>query len=162
MTHWHVTRHSEDDDPYITSSLYDALDYAARELGALADSEHTYVSTVAERVAEDPYRNPCHYDEMEAALRSFAKAERYANLSLNAAKFDKQIRADIADRAPLYQDDQIWLAPGDVDNPESNLYKSALWVVGNINSGSPMSVWGCEAETGEDDERGLYCRMYEG
>jgi hypothetical protein len=161
MTHWHVTRHSEDDDPYVTGSIYDALDYAARELNELADHEHDFVSTVASRVAEHPDRNPCHYDEMEAALRSFMKAEHYSSLALNAASRYKQSRASIADRAPLFQEDQVFLAPGDADNPQAKLYQSATWTAGEVNSGSPLSIWSCEAEAGEDDEGALYCRMYE-
>ena len=105
--HWHVSIHSEDDDVYITDDLFAALDYAAQELDRAADFEHDGVSVVAAKVEDARSWGKKYPDvyEMEEALLSFAKCERYANLMLNARNMVKQHNADTDDRAPLYSAD---------------------------------------------------------
>ena len=66
--HYHVARHSGDDDVYVTASIFGALDYAAEELGTLADFEWEYVAEIARRVAEDALR------ESEMRFRRLAES----------------------------------------------------------------------------------------
>lgn len=146
MTHYHVVRHSEDADPYVTGTVYSALDYAAQELRDLADFETSYVSGVAERVSNGDY---VVESEMEDALKSYSKAETYNNLAINA-----QIRADNHEqlrneRPPLFQDDTT-----DDNDPRSLLFQSAVRVMDKINTESPLSIWDCEKDLSTDDNTG--------
>lgn len=136
MTHYHVVRHSEDEDPYITDTVYSALDYAAQELRELDDFETSNVSVVAERVSNGDY---VVESEMADALKSYSKAATYENLAINA-----QIRADNHEqsrdmRPPLFQDDTM-----DDNDPRSLLFQSAVWVMNKINNESPLSIWDCD------------------
>jgi hypothetical protein len=135
MTHWHVTRHSEDDDPYVTDSLYDALDYAAGELDPLAGHEHDMITASGEA------------GNFEEAYKSFVKTETLAGLQANAANIQTQARSEPADRAPLYSDDTPYDEESGEVNTASRLYGAAQWVAENINEGSPLFLWQCEAET---------------
>jgi hypothetical protein len=138
-THWHVTRHN-DDDPFVTEDLFSALDYAATELDILAENEYEYTSAIAERVNNrdddvSPY-------EMAEALRSFARSETYGNLQANAANMVKQHDAPLDERAPLYR--ETWQAnPG--TSPQQRLDEAAHNVATQINNESPLSIWPCTA-----------------
>lgn len=156
MTHYHVNRHSDDEDPYVAESLFDALDYARTELDSLADFEHDYVSTTAQRVEEARTMGAKYPEvyEMEEALLSFAKAERYSNLMANAANMVKQNRTKHADRAPLYQIDwrdknggtrRGWDA---VKEANARLVDAATRTAHTINEGSPLGIWDCNAALG--------------
>jgi hypothetical protein len=124
MTHWHVQRHSDDDDPYVTAGIYDALDYAATQLGNLADFEHDGIMGCGEAGA------------FEEAYRCWERSELYGNLADNAANVVRQHREqDAAKRAPLYQGDG-W---------EAALLKHAMWTASEINGKAPRGfmVWYC-------------------
>jgi hypothetical protein len=58
MTHYHVRRHSDDDDPFVTDDLFAALGYARDELDHLADMEHEGVSFTAEEVIKRCSHSP--------------------------------------------------------------------------------------------------------
>lgn len=161
MVHYHVNRHSDDEDPYLSESLFDALDYARTELDSLADMEHSNVSYTAQRVEEartmggkypDVYEME---DEMEEALLSFSKAERYTGLMANAANMVKQNDAFYAERAPLYQVDSAdWVgrAGNELadarDAADARLLDAAKRVARTINEGSPLGIWDCNAALG--------------
>jgi hypothetical protein len=145
MNHYHVSRHSDDEDPYITDDLFAALDYARGELDSLADFEHDGVSFTAGRVQDAHDRGaayPSTY-EMEEALLSFAKVERYNGLMANAANMVKQNAAKHQDRAPIYR--PSWENQG-TNEADARLYISAEHTAGEINSGSPIAISECEAE----------------
>lgn len=155
INHWHVTRHSDDEDPCVTETIFAALDYARTELDSLADFEHDGASFTAHRVEEARTmggKYPSTY-EMEEALLSFAKVERYTGLMANAANIVKQNGTFYADRAPLYQVDSAdWV--GRVGNEladardaaDARLYESALHTAREINENSPLGIWDCTAE----------------
>lgn len=157
MAHFHVTRHSEDEDPYITEDKGSALDYASTELAELGDSEHDLVITIAMQVEEG---QDVHPDTMADALKSQLKAERYWNWSTNTGNHAKFLNPDTPDseRAPLYQD-------GDVDGKtaEERRNEGADWVISQVNNETPMHIWECLYATGtypdEDRENAgaLYC-----
>jgi hypothetical protein len=147
MNHYHVSRHSDDEDPFVTGDLFAALDYARGELDSLADFEHDGVSFVAAKVEDarswGDKRYPSAY-EMEEALLSFAKVERYNGLMANAANIVKQHNySKRADRAPIYR--PAWENQG-TNEADARLYKSAEHTAGEINSGSPIAISECEAE----------------
>jgi hypothetical protein len=140
VNHYHVRRHSEDEDPYITDDLFSALDYAATELDNMADFEHDGISACGEQ------------GDYESAYEAFVKCERYNNLMMNARNMVKQKGAFYADRAPLYQVNSAdWV--GRVGNEladardaaDARLFESAIRTAGEINSGSPIGIGQCDA-----------------
>lgn len=152
--HWHVNRHSDDDDPYLSEDLFGALDYARTTLDELADFEQSNVSATAANVEEARTmggKYPSVY-EMEEALLSFAKAERYNSLMMNAANMVKQHAAKHAERAPLYQVDFSrdatagWVYADAAKEADARLHQSALHTARAINEGSPLGIWDCAAE----------------
>lgn len=146
--HYHVSSHSEDDDPFVTGDLFAALDYARWELDNLADMEHDSVSATADRVAENentvsmtPSKVPAY--EMEMALLSFVKVQRYNGLMANAANMVKQHGyAKRADRAPLYR--PSWTDQG-TEEADARLFEAAKHTASAINSGSPIYITECGA-----------------
>jgi hypothetical protein len=145
VNHYHVRRHSDDDDPYVSDDLFACLDYAATELDQLADFEHDYVSTVAAKVEEDWSRVSGLVTPHEAreALLSFAKCERYVALMANARNIVKQHNTPRRDRAPLYTEG--WLDQG-AKEADARLLLAANHTAQEINDGSPISIGGCTAE----------------
>jgi hypothetical protein len=155
INHWHVTRHSDDEDPWVGETIFGALDYARTELDDLADMEHAMVSDVASRVDTERHaagRAGLNPYEMEEALLSFAKAERYNGLMLNAANMVKQRGMFYADRAPLYQVDSRDWEKGEAaladarDAADARLHQAALHTAREINENSPLGIWDCTAE----------------
>jgi hypothetical protein len=129
--HYHVHRHSDDEDPFVTGDLFDAIDYAATELDQLADFEHDGISASGEQ------------GDYESAYNAFVRSERYNGLMLNARNMVKQHSQPIAERAPFYTPD--WEAGGE-DAAQERLFESAKRTAGEINSGSPIAISECEAE----------------
>jgi hypothetical protein len=161
-THYHVSRHSNDDDPYITDDLFAALDYAGTELNELADFEHEGLSYIAQQVAEGQTMfddNAVSKATMEVALLAFLKVERYNGLMANTANMVKQNRAPHVDRAPLYQID--WENEGDglwpVRAADARLFEAAKRVAQSVNDASPVSITECSADmrTWPEEERKL-------
>jgi hypothetical protein len=153
--HYHVARHSGDDDVYVTASIFGALDYAAEELGTLADFEWEYVAEIARRVAEEPRplagETSMPAGEMADALRALVRSETYANLKANAENMSKQHGLPNDKRAPLY-----------VNHPDrcgdNLLLESARRVTGNINDDSPLTIGECSGELlDEDSDDGPRC-----
>lgn len=90
--HFHVVRHNEDDDEFVTTGIAAAIDYAAMELEMLAGQEHEMVRTYGERGL---------YKE---AYFAWDRSEEIFNLHENAANIAAQYAAKSEDdRAPLYQ-----------------------------------------------------------
>jgi hypothetical protein len=152
-THYHVTTHPDDDDQYTTNNLFDALDYAAVELDHLADFEHEGMSITASAV-EQGYNglrieNSVSKDEMEEALLSFVKMERFDNLRRNAANMVKQHKSKRGDRAPIYR--PSWQDQG-TEKADAVLSQSARNVAQEINVGSPLMIWECPLEDDNEDE----------
>lgn len=145
--HYHTERYfADDEDPYITGTVYEALDYAATELRELADMETSQVSFVAENVDTATLDD---FDVLKDALKSYARAAVYDNLAINA-----QIRADnrtqsLPDRPPLFQDDMT-----DDNDSKSLLFQSAMYVVGRINAETPLGIWVCGEELFTDPDTG--------
>lgn len=161
QSHWHVTRHSEDDDPLITSDVYFALDYAATELDRMADFEHDGIRCAGEN------------GDFEGAYRAWEKAELYHGLMLAAKHAPDQHGKHRKDRAPHYAgpdsgpDEKGWEHYLQDDNPDSLLYKTALHHVGEISFRSPLSIWECTEPLAQfdhvvhgDDE--VYCTAHGG
>jgi hypothetical protein len=124
--HFHVQRHSEDEDIYVTERIYDALDYAATELEAVTDIEHEGISAYGEQGV------------FEAAYRCWQRSERYGDLAGNAENVVRQNNSPAEKRAPLYQGDG-W---------QERLLEHAQWVAGKINRDGPdgFGIWECTSE----------------
>lgn len=152
MTHFHVMRHSDDEDPFICEDLFTVLDYLGTEMRDLADMEHDGIAGYGEN------------GMFEDAYRCWERSEQYGSLQLNAENMVRQHRAAREDRAPLYAgpDDGGACLPD--DDEDSRLRKSAMWVLGKICDGSPAIAWTCEhgtrEGTGRDDDGVLYCLEY--
>lgn len=152
MTHYHVMRHDDDEDPFISDDLFAVLDRLATELDSLADMEHDGISGYGEAGL------------FEEAYRCWERSEKYAGLQANAENMTRQHRAAREDRAPLYAGPDEGGAFLPDSDPESRLRKAALWVLGGICFDSPVSAWTCEHATregtGRDDDGVLYCLEY--
>lgn len=136
-THYHVQRHSEDDDVLSTDSLAEAMDYAATELDMMADSEHTMIRASGEA------------GDYEAAYRAWEHVEAWYGLQANAANIAKQHTVPPAERAPLYRADDT--AARDA------LRTAAMHVMEMINAEGPdgFAMWECsltECAPVADDE----------
>lgn len=127
MSHWHLQRHSEDDDIYVTPALADALDYAAQELNDSAAFEHQRISESGE------------VGDYEQAFGSFQRSERYASLAADAANVHHQATAPIERRAPLY-------AVRDEVEYARRVHETGLYVIDRINATGPsgFAVWECD------------------
>ena len=147
MVHYHVRRHTDDDDPMITDDLFAALGYARDELDHLADMEHEAVSFTAEEVVKGyngiMSENSVSKYDMELALLSFAKVETYSNIMLNASNMVKQHNAAIAERAPFYTPD--WEEGGE-DAAQARLFESAKRIAAMVNNDTPLSIGECSAD----------------
>lgn len=149
IDHWHVTRHSEDSDMFVTYDMYEAIAYAGDTLREASEFAHEGITASGEA------------GDFEGAYESFKRSEALHGLFLNALNMETQHTAAPQDRAPLYQEDNAHYTPG------APLYDSALWNIGQINEGSAVRIWPCEytaeaagdraAEFGEDDPEALIC-----
>jgi hypothetical protein len=121
-SHWHVSRHSEDDDIYSTEGFVEALSYAAYELDKLAEFEHEIITTYGDS------------ELFQEAYEAFKCSMQYANLSANAENIYKQYRANHpSKRAAAYQGED-W---------QEKLELAADRIQHEINSGSPMKIYEC-------------------
>jgi len=130
MNHFHVVRHGEDDDPFLTANVADALDYAATELEYAADWQHTMISAHGE------------VGDFEEAYGSFVRSERFTNAMLNARNIVRQHTADSDDdRAPLYRG----------EGASERLAQATDHVVEYVNAHGPIGfrVWSCDDQTCE-------------
>ncbi len=139
--HWHVTRHSEDDDPALFADVYAALEYAADELACLVEFWHEGITPAGEN------------EDYEGAYKAFVKAELYSDLVSAANHAPGQHHKPRADRAPLYAAPDYEGGPFDERNlgylgdndPQSVLFQTALRHVQKINSESPVEIFDCTA-----------------
>jgi hypothetical protein len=137
MTHWHVTRHSDDDELFTADDLFSALDYAATELDQLTEFEYEYASGVASRVTGS---GDVGAYEMTEALKSLARSEAYSALHADAVNMWKQHTTPNDERASLYRD--TWMRdPGTTG--DQRLDTAAHHVIAQINDESPLSIWPC-------------------
>lgn len=155
-THFHVSRHSEDDDVAVFTDIYGALGYAGEELRSVADFEYEGASFTAQKVSESPgniyfprENFPVDPGEMESALRALAKSEQYGGLAANAENMVRQHSAKPLDRAPLYRG----------TDSDDLLLNSATWVATEISAKSPVTIWECPEDTYEDSEEITRCKL---
>lgn len=94
MTHWHVQRHAEDDDVFVTEDFVEIFQYAAEALALRAEHEYEGVSAHGEAGA------------FEQAYHDYQAGERYALLSDNAGNIYRQGASPIFGRAPLYRNEK--------------------------------------------------------
>jgi hypothetical protein len=142
-THWHVSRHGEDDDPFITPDFWTALDYATGELNDLAEFEHEGISANGEMEAyQEAYACFVRSNELDAlrnglkhALDQHSKRDLDENETYDHGK---------EHRAPLYQG-----IGGD-----ERIMATAMHAVERVNNGSPMSIWECRDELVYLNDRG--------
>ena len=130
--HYHVTRHSDDDEPFVTPDLYAALDYAADEIDSLAEFEHESISIFGDMGS---------YKE---AYWAFQRTEALSVLHANVANIVHQHRTKREDRAPLYRD----------EDGDTLLAESAQRMVEHVNSETPVTLWDCASST---DDPELWC-----
>ena len=90
MQHYHVVRHSGDDDPFATYDLVSALDYASTEIDRMAESAHGLAISLGATA--------------DAAVQ-YMTADRLVNVHLNLSNMVTQASADPTQRAMLYRDE---------------------------------------------------------
>jgi hypothetical protein len=133
--HWHVSRHSNDDDVFIVEDFWYALDYAADELRDLAEFEHEGISANGEAGDfEGAYTAFKRSNELDAVMQQ----AKHALDQHNKIDPDDDIPGTVNDgyRAPLYQ------GPGG----DEKIMQLALRAVERINNETPVSMWECSDE----------------
>lgn len=134
--HWHVSRHSDDEDVLITEDFWNALDYAAGELRELAEFEYEGIAPMGET------------GDYEGAYTAFKRSNELDALYQRAIHpVQQHRRADPDDDEPSRYDPARWRAPlyrgygGD-----DRLMETARRAVEKVNSESPVSIWECSDE----------------
>lgn len=126
--HWHLDTGYSEEEPFITLSLYEAIGQAASELETIADHAYETISIHGENAL------------FEDAYNAFTEWEQLRNLAENAANIWRNATVKPADRAPLFQEEDIYLADGS-PNANTALYATALHVLAEINEKSPLAIW---------------------
>jgi hypothetical protein len=127
--HYHVTRHSDDDEPFATTDLYTALSYAADEIDNLAEFEHESISIFGDMGS---------YKE---AYKAFQRTEELSVLRANAAHPVEQHSVPRTDRAPLYQG----------DDSDALLWDLAQRMAEKVSDESPVTISECRESTDDPD-----------
>lgn len=91
VEHWHVQRHTEDDDVFVTTDVVTALGYAADELNLITESEHENIRLHGEA------------GEFEQAYRAFDHVQAWSVLVANLRTLVANAEKYPGYRAPLYQ-----------------------------------------------------------
>ncbi len=132
--HWHVSRHSEDDDVFITEDFWQALDYAATELRDLSEFEYEGISASGDAGDfESAYEAFKHSNELDALRSNLAHAiQQHERIDPD----DDTLVISDKYRAPLYR------GPGG----DERIMETALRAIDTVNFGSPVSIWECSQE----------------
>lgn len=131
VSHWHVIRHTDDDDPFITNNIGAAFDYAAGELDTLASLAHDEISGAGEA------------GDYEAAYRAWQREMALHNLHQNAANMAEQWGAEHEDdRAPLYRG----------DGATGRLIVASEHMRDEIGTGSPIKIITCPLDECRPDD----------
>lgn len=142
--HWHVIRHNDDDDHYVTMDIYRALDYAQDELRETGEFYWEGITALGEQKM---------YEE---AFKNFQLWQTFDNLRSNVKNVVKQHNSEVKDRAPLYSDPDVIH-----DYAESSpLFKTALWVIDNVNRDTAMNIYSCTGDDVIADEDGKWHESY--
>ena len=143
--HWHVSRHSDDDDVFITEDFWSALDYAKGEVDSLAEFEHDGISCMGDagdyQGAYEAYKRS---NELDAVMQQAKHAlDQHSKIDP-----DDDIPGTVNDgyRAPLFR------GPGG----DALIMECALRAVERINSETPVSMWECADELVMVSENGLH------
>jgi hypothetical protein len=134
--HWHVRSGYDDEDPATVATVFDALDYAARQLDQRADFERDGASGMA----------GVHL--FEEAWEGRQRADKIYNLAENAQVVHKQANLPPWLRAPLYTGD-------DEAENTARLKLAAQHAVDQINSEGPGGfaiIWCSHTECAPTDE----------
>jgi hypothetical protein len=133
-THWHVSRHRDDEDVFITPDIYSALDYAASELRDLAEFEHDGIAPSGE--AGD-YQTAYESWKRANELDALHETARHPVTQYNLPDVDEDtIYVAGKYRAPLYQG----------YGGDAKLLETAQRSVQAVNDGSQISIWECSDE----------------
>jgi hypothetical protein len=150
-THWHVSRHRDDEDVFITPDIYSALDYAATELRERAEFEWEGIAPSGEA------------GDYQTAYESWKRSEDLANLAQTAHHAVTQYNLPDVDG----DDTSAFHEPGTVRAPlyrgyggDAKIMETAKRAVEAVNMGSPLGIWECSSElvylndngTAESDE----------
>jgi hypothetical protein len=132
--HWHVQRHAEDDDAFVTDTYVKVFEYTSDVLERIAEFMHEGISAYGDQ------------GDYEAAYRAYQRSNRLSGLAANAANIYEQGTVPAAERAPLYQDE-----------PEQGplWQQAATHTLSEINANGPdgFSIWECvETECAPVDE----------
>lgn len=136
-THWHVSRHREDDDVYITPDIYDALDYAAGELRDRAEFEWEGIAPSGEA------------GDFEGAYNAWKRSQELDALQSTAAHAVKQHKLPDVDG----DDNSAFHAPDTVRAPlyrgyggDAKILETAKRAAATVNDGSEIGIWECSDE----------------
>jgi hypothetical protein len=136
-THWHVSRHRDDEDVFIAPDIYSALDYAANELRDLAEFEHDGISPSGEagdyQGAYEAWKRSQELDSLEATARH---AVTQHNLPDVDGDDTSAFHVPNTVRAPLYRG----------YGGDAKILKTAKRAVEAVNDGSPIGIWECSDE----------------
>ena len=142
--HWHVSRHSDDDDVFITEDFWSALKYAKGEVDSLAEFEQDGISCMGDSGDfEGAYNAFKRSNELDAVQMQAAHAlEQHNKRDLDE---DESYDYGVKHRAPLFQ------GPGG----DEKIVELALRAVERINSETPVSMWECDDELVYVNDQGI-------
>lgn len=134
MSHWHVSRHRDDDDVFITTGFWSALDYAATALSELAEFVHGGIGPMGEAGDyQSAYEAWVRSNELDALYQNV----KHAGDQHSKADPDEDEQYDATrHRAPHYQG----------YGGDERIMETALRVVEQVNSESELNIWECTSE----------------
>jgi hypothetical protein len=136
-THWHVSRHRDDDDVYITTDIYAALDYAAGELRDRAEFEWEGIGPSGEAGDyQSAYEAWKRSQELDALQNTAAHAVNQHNLPDVDGDDTSAFHAPNTVRAPLYRG----------YGGDAKILETAKRAVEAVNGGSEIGIWECSEE----------------
>jgi hypothetical protein len=150
-THWHVSRHRDDEDVFITPDIYSALDYAAGELQALSEFEHDGIGPSGEAGDyQGAYEAWKRSNELDALYETARHPVTQHNLPDVDGDDTSAFHAPGTVRAPLYRG----------YGGDAKILETAKRSVDAINLDSSVAIWQCSEElvylndngTAESDE----------
>lgn len=146
--HWHVRNNKTDADPFVTMSVYDALEYVVDELQTDRDIASQAATAYYE---QQMYVQAAHHYKIRDELDDLIANAKHAP--------DQHNTTERNDRAPLFRNWHIDQQRGDWGE-DSKLYQTALWHVSQVNEGSEIDIYACRADDVIADDQGNWHESY--
>lgn len=132
--HYHVSRHSNDDDVAIFTDFWTALDYAATELRELAEFEYEGISASGDA------------GDFESAYEAFVHSNELDNHHNNVVHVIKQHEATDPDEGEAYDPAKHRAPHWQGYGGDERIMRRALAVAQTVNFETSLKISACFAE----------------